>query len=159
MSPRRPGPATDHEAATSPAETGATITATRDDGPLEGESIEAEVVEGRPPKIIDVQVDHGSTCRHCLADWLQTGSSAVYAFEIGRIERASAPRQGADHRVAVRRSSSASSPLSWPTRSAAAATRSPRSRQRSPPRTASSSNCAASSPSASRAAPHRLLDR
>jgi hypothetical protein len=56
-------------------------------GPLEGKSIEAEVVEGRPPKIIDVQVDHGSTCRHCLADWLQTGSSAVYAFEIGRIER------------------------------------------------------------------------
>jgi hypothetical protein len=42
----------------------------------------------------------------------------VYAFEIGRIERAPAPRQGADHRVAVRRSSSASSPLSWPTRSA-----------------------------------------
>jgi hypothetical protein len=116
MSPRRPGPATDHE-------TGATITATRADGPLEGKSIEAEVVEGRPPKIIDVQVDHGSTCRHCLADWLQTGSSAVYAFEIGRIESAPAPRQGADHRVAVRRSSSASSPLSWPTRSAAAAWR------------------------------------
>jgi hypothetical protein len=63
MSPRRPGPATDHE-------TGATITATRADGPLKGKSIEAEVVEGRPPKVIDVHVDHGSTCRHCLADWL-----------------------------------------------------------------------------------------
>jgi hypothetical protein len=95
MSPRRPGPATDHEAATSPAETGGTITATRDDGPLEGESIEADVVEGRPPKIIDVHVDHGSTCRHCLADWRQTGSSAVYPFEIGRLESAPAPRQGA----------------------------------------------------------------
>jgi hypothetical protein len=30
------------------------ITATLADGPLEGKSIEAEVVEGRPPKIIDV---------------------------------------------------------------------------------------------------------
>ena len=144
MSPRRPGPVTDHE-------TGATITATRADGPLEGKSIEAEVVEGRPPKIIDVHVDHGSRCRHCLADWLQTGSSAVYAFEIGRIESAPAPRQGADHRVAVRRSSSASSALSWPTRSAAAATRSPRSKPRSPPPTARSSHCAGSLASASRA--------
>jgi hypothetical protein len=70
-----------------PSEAPATITAALEDGPLEGRSIEAEVVEGRPPKIIDVQFDHGSTCRHCLADWLQTGSSAVYAFEIGRIER------------------------------------------------------------------------
>jgi len=73
MSPRRPGPATDHE-------TGATITATRADGPLEGKSIEAEVVEGRPPKIIDVPADDGSLCRYCLADWVQAGSSAVYTF-------------------------------------------------------------------------------
>jgi hypothetical protein len=57
-----------------------TITATLADGPLEGKSIEAEVVEGRPPKIIDVPVDHGNTCRYCLADWVQTGSSAVYTF-------------------------------------------------------------------------------
>ncbi len=49
MSPRRPGPATDHEAATRPAETGPTITATLADGPLEGKSIEAEVVEEHLP--------------------------------------------------------------------------------------------------------------
>jgi hypothetical protein len=80
MSPRRPGPATDHEAATRPAKTGPTITATLADGPLEGKSIEAEVVEGRPPKTIDVPVDDGSTCRYCLADWVQGGRSAVYTF-------------------------------------------------------------------------------
>jgi hypothetical protein len=80
MSPRRPGHATDHEAATRPAETGPTITATLADGPLEGKSIEVDVVEGRPPKIIDVPVENGSTCRYCLADWVQVGSSAVYTF-------------------------------------------------------------------------------
>jgi hypothetical protein len=62
------------------AETGPTITATLADGPLEGKSIEAEVVEGRPPKIIDLPDEHGSTCRYCLAEWVQTGSSAVYTF-------------------------------------------------------------------------------
>ena len=80
MSPRRPGPATDHEAATRPAETGPTITATLADGPMEGSSIEAEVVEGRPPKAIDVPADAGSTCRYCLAGWVQGGRSAVYTF-------------------------------------------------------------------------------
>jgi hypothetical protein len=59
---------------------GPTITATLADGPLEGTSLQAEVVEGRPPKIIDVPVDEGRTCRYCLADWVQTGSSAVYTF-------------------------------------------------------------------------------
>jgi len=76
MNPRRPGTA----AATRPAEAGPTITAMLDDGPLKGTSIEAEVVEGRPPKIIDVPADHGGTCRYCLADWVQTGPSAVYTF-------------------------------------------------------------------------------
>jgi hypothetical protein len=61
-------------------ETGPTITATLCDGPLGGTCIEVEVVEGRPPKIIDVPADHGSTCRYCLADWVQTGSTAVYTF-------------------------------------------------------------------------------
>lgn len=80
MSPPRPGPATDSEDATRPAETGPTITATLADGPLGGKSMEAGVVEGRPPKIIDVPADDGSTCRYGLADWVQTGSSAVYTF-------------------------------------------------------------------------------
>jgi hypothetical protein len=44
-------------------------TATLADGPLEGKSIETEVVEGRRPKVIDVPVDLASTCRYWLADW------------------------------------------------------------------------------------------
>jgi hypothetical protein len=27
-----------------------------------------------------VPVDDGGTCRYCLADWVQTGSSAAYTF-------------------------------------------------------------------------------
>jgi hypothetical protein len=59
---------------------GPTITATLQDGPLDGSSVEAEVVEGRPPKTIDVPADDGTTCRYCLADWVQSGRSAVYTF-------------------------------------------------------------------------------
>jgi hypothetical protein len=62
------------------AETGPTITATLADGPLEGISVGAEVVEGRPPKVIDVPADDGGTCRYCLADWTQAGRSAAYTF-------------------------------------------------------------------------------
>jgi hypothetical protein len=61
-------------------EIGPTVTATFKDGPLEGGGIEAEVVEGRPPKTIDAPADDGSTCRYCLADWVQSGRSAVYTF-------------------------------------------------------------------------------
>ena len=56
------------------------ITATLDDGPLQGTRIEAQVVEGRPPSTIDVPADDGSTCRYCLAEWAQSGPSAVYTF-------------------------------------------------------------------------------
>jgi hypothetical protein len=66
--------------ATPVAEGGPTITAKLTDGPLEGSSLEAEVVEGRPPKTIDVPADDGSTCRYCLAGWMQSGRSAVYTF-------------------------------------------------------------------------------
>jgi hypothetical protein len=59
---------------------GPTITATFKDGPLEGRSIEAEVVEGRPPKTIEAPADDGSTCRYCLAGWVQSGRSALYTF-------------------------------------------------------------------------------
>jgi hypothetical protein len=38
------------------------------------------VVEGRPPKTIDVPVDDGSTCRYCLAGRVQRGRSAVCTF-------------------------------------------------------------------------------
>lgn len=59
---------------------GPTITATLVDGPLRGTSIEVEVVEGRPPKTIDVPDEAGGTCRHGLAEWVQTGASADYTF-------------------------------------------------------------------------------
>ena len=64
---------------------GPTITATLTDGPLEGGSLEADVVEGRPPKVIDVPVESGS-CRYCLARWAQSGPSALYTF-LYRVEQ------------------------------------------------------------------------
>jgi hypothetical protein len=66
--------------ATPVAEIRPTITAKLNDGPLKGGSIEAEIVEGRPPKTIDAPADDGSTCRYCLAGWAQSGRSAVYTF-------------------------------------------------------------------------------
>jgi hypothetical protein len=66
--------------ATPVAEIGPTITAVFKDGPLHGSRIEVGVVEGRPPKTIDVPADDGSTCRYCLAGWVQSGRSAAYAF-------------------------------------------------------------------------------
>ena len=66
--------------ATPVAEIGPTITAMFKDGPLEGSRIEVEVVEGRPPKTIDVPAEDASTCRYCLAGWVQSGRSAVYTF-------------------------------------------------------------------------------
>lgn len=62
------------------AESGPTITAELEDGPLAGRSVEVEVVEGRPPKTIDASADDGSTCRYCLEGWMQSGRSAVYTF-------------------------------------------------------------------------------
>ena len=61
-------------------ETGPTIAATFKDGPLKGSSIEAEVVEGRPPKTIDAPAEDGSAYRYCLAAWVQSGRSAAYTF-------------------------------------------------------------------------------
>jgi hypothetical protein len=61
-------------------DTGPTITAILQRGPLAGRRIDVDVVEGRPPKTIDVPAGDGSTCRYCLADWTQTGPSAMYTF-------------------------------------------------------------------------------
>lgn len=66
--------------ATPAAEIGPTITATLEDGPLKGSSIEAEIVEGRPPKIIDAFAADGGTCRYCLAGWVRSGRSAAHTF-------------------------------------------------------------------------------
>jgi hypothetical protein len=68
------------EARASDQDVGPTITAALDDGPLRGRRIEAQVVEGRPPSTIDAPADDGSTCRYCLAEWVQSGPSAVYTF-------------------------------------------------------------------------------
>jgi hypothetical protein len=59
---------------------GPTVTAALDDGPLRGTRIEAQVVEGRAPSTVDVPADDGSTCRYCLAEWVQSGPSAIYTF-------------------------------------------------------------------------------
>jgi hypothetical protein len=59
---------------------GPTIIAVLDDGPLKGTEVEAEVVEGRPPSTIDLDADDGSTVRYCLAEWTQSGPSAVYTY-------------------------------------------------------------------------------
>jgi hypothetical protein len=61
-------------------EPGSTVTARCQDGPLENSAIEVEVIEGRPPKTIDLPAPHGSTCRYCLEGWVQTGQSAAYTF-------------------------------------------------------------------------------
>jgi hypothetical protein len=60
---------------------GPTIAATLRDGPLAGRTVEAEVVEGRPPKTIDLPLDGGEgMCRYGLAEWMQSGASAAYSF-------------------------------------------------------------------------------
>jgi hypothetical protein len=56
------------------------ITALLEDGPLKGQRLETQIVEGRPPKTIDVPGDDGTTCRYCLAEWVQAGASADYTF-------------------------------------------------------------------------------
>jgi hypothetical protein len=66
--------------ATPDAELGPTITAMLNDGPLATTSMEVEVVEGRPPKTVDVPAGDGVTCRYGLAGWVQSGRSAVYTF-------------------------------------------------------------------------------
>jgi len=57
-----------------------TITAKLEDGPLEGRQLETRLVEGRPPKTLDLPAGDGITYRYGLADWVQSGPSAVYAF-------------------------------------------------------------------------------
>ena len=68
------------EARASGEDVGTTITAVLDDGPLRGQRIEAHVVQGRPPSTIDLPGGDGSSCRYCLAQWTQSGPSAVYTF-------------------------------------------------------------------------------
>jgi hypothetical protein len=50
------------------------------DGPLQGESIEVEAVEGRPPMTMDLQNEDNDTLRYCLSELNQEGMSAAYTF-------------------------------------------------------------------------------
>jgi hypothetical protein len=61
-------------------ELGPTIVAVLEGGPLAGRRIEVEVVEGRPPKTIDVDGDDGSASRYGLSEWMQAGPTAAYTF-------------------------------------------------------------------------------
>ena len=73
-------PIRERKVCASDSETGPTITAMLERGPLAGRCIDVDVVEGRPPKTIDVRADDGSSCRYCLAGWVQAGPSATYTF-------------------------------------------------------------------------------
>jgi hypothetical protein len=59
---------------------GPTITAVLEDGPMQGDSIDVEVLEGRPPKTLDLTASDGGACRYCLSGWMQAGRSARYTF-------------------------------------------------------------------------------
>jgi hypothetical protein len=59
---------------------GAAVRALLEDGPMQGKPVEVEVVEGRPPKTIDVPDEKGGACRYCLAEWTQEGMTAAYTF-------------------------------------------------------------------------------
>jgi hypothetical protein len=61
-------------------EEGPTIRAMLKDGPLQDRSVEAGLVEGRPPKTIDLPGDDRRVCRYCLDEWSQSGPSAAYSF-------------------------------------------------------------------------------
>jgi hypothetical protein len=84
MAPRtanvRRTPNTQRTAAYDDRVSGPTITAMFGDGPLAGMGVETEVLEGRPPKTLDMPAPDGSTCRYCLAEWVQSGGSALYTF-------------------------------------------------------------------------------
>jgi len=58
----------------------AAVQALLEDGPMKGKTAEVEVVEGRPPKTIDIPDEKGGVCRYCLAQWTQEGMTAAYTF-------------------------------------------------------------------------------
>ena len=47
---------------------------------MRGDSIDVEVLEGRPPKTLDLTASDGGACRYCLSGWMQAGRSARYTF-------------------------------------------------------------------------------
>ena len=77
---RAPEPRLPSPLAATPRECGPTILAVLEGGPLAGRRIDVEVVEGRPPKTIEVDADDGTTCRYGLSEWMQAGPTAAYTF-------------------------------------------------------------------------------
>ncbi len=70
-----PGTPTASAAPTAPK----VLVAELSDGPLSGSKREITAVEGRPPKTIEIEFGD-RTARYCLAEWNQSGHSAVYGF-------------------------------------------------------------------------------
>ena len=58
----------------------AAVQALLKDGPMKGQIIEVEAVEGRPPMTIDVPDEKGGACRYCLGELAQEGIAAAYTF-------------------------------------------------------------------------------
>jgi hypothetical protein len=58
----------------------AVVQAVLDDGPMQGEAVQVEPVEGRPPKTIEVPDPKGGTYRYGLSEWSQEGMTALYTF-------------------------------------------------------------------------------
>lgn len=56
------------------------ITAKLEDGPMKGTTLEVPIVEGRPPKTLEVDGPGGVVNRYCLEEWEQAGSTAAYTF-------------------------------------------------------------------------------
>jgi hypothetical protein len=48
--------------------------------PLNGRSVDVELVEARPPSTVEVRADDDTTCRYLPAKWTQAGPSALYSF-------------------------------------------------------------------------------
>ena len=59
---------------------GPTVSALLADGPLEGRRLDVQLIEARPPKTIDEPANDGNTYRYCLAEWTQSGPTAMYTF-------------------------------------------------------------------------------
>jgi hypothetical protein len=58
----------------------APVKAVLTDGPLRGEPVEIEPVEGRPPTTIDLEAGEDGTFRYCLSELSQEGMTAAYTF-------------------------------------------------------------------------------
>ena len=50
------------------------------DGPMQGNPVEIELVEGRPPMTIDLQDKEDRALRYCLSELSEEGMTAAYTF-------------------------------------------------------------------------------